>query len=82
MQRIEILEPRWHDRKLLIANWKISKDNQIVINHHDFPEPFYASGDKLRSYPLQNVKSNQGNEVQMRVVSIDELSTDLTLEEL
>lgn len=81
MNHITILEPRWHDRKILVADWKIAKDNQIVIEYKDFPEPFYMSGEKLKSYPIHTVESKKGK-FNMRVVPISDLSTDLTIGEL
>lgn len=82
MNYITILEPKWSTKQILVADYKIGTDNEIVIKHHDFPEPFYMSGEKLRSYPKQIVKSKQGNEIEMRCVPLEKLSTDLTIEEL
>lgn len=83
MNRIEILEPRWHDRTILVADWKIGRENQIVIKNHNFPEPFYMEGDKLKSYPVQMVKTKGGdNKVPMRVVPLNDLTTDLVLADL
>lgn len=82
MNTITILQPRWHDRKVLVADWKIASDNQIIIKHSDFPAPFYMSGGKLRTYPIQSIKTKQGNEANMRVIPISDLSTDLRIEEL
>lgn len=54
-----ILAPRWKDRTVLLADWKIGTHNQIDITSarqdgvRFFPEPFYMSGDKIRSYPSQ-----------------------------
>lgn len=82
MNYIHIIAPRWHDRTILVADHKIGGINQIGIDHHEFPEPYYMSGDKLQSYPTQIVKSKQGRDILMRVVPLTDLSTDLVLEEL
>ena len=85
MNRILILAPRWHDRTVLVADWKIAKDNLIDIEHSDitgkrsFPLPFYISGEKARAYPIQRIRSGRGPEVPMRVIPIDDL--DVYLEE-
>lgn len=80
MNRILILAPRWHDRTVLIADWKIAKDNLIDIEHSDikgirsFPLPFYIDGDKARTYPITKVKTTAGNAVPMRVIPLDDLA--------
>lgn len=56
---IEILAPRWKDKTVLIADWKVGPHNKIVIKAKKqdgsryFPEPFYMSGEKLQTYPTQ-----------------------------
>lgn len=82
MNKIEILEPRWHDRVALVADWKIGQDNQIVIKHKEFPEPFYAKGQELKKYPIKMIPNRKGVNMPMREVPLSELSTDLKLEEL
>lgn len=74
MNRIPIKAPRWRDRKLLVANWKIGEENEIVIEakHKDgtlyYPEPIYATGEQLRKYPLINQGFGD-----LREVSLDDL---------
>lgn len=70
------------NRMALIADWKIGKENQIVIKHNSFPEPFYSTGEQLKKYPIQLVANKQGVRVPMRVVPLSELETNLVLEEL
>lgn len=82
MNRIRILEPRWKDRTLLIADWKIGADNQIVVENKNYPQPFYASGEKLKTYPIQMIQTKSGSNAPMRIVPLAELSTDLVLDEL
>lgn len=83
MNYIKILEPRWSTNDILVADHKIGSTNQIVVNHHEHPEPYYASGHELRKYPTQDVWSNKYQSYYtMRVVPIKDLSTDLVLDTL
>lgn len=58
MNKIVILAPRWKDRKVLIADYKIGQNNEIRITAAKkdgtpyYPNPFYATGEMLRKYPL------------------------------
>lgn len=78
---IEIWEPRWKDRVVLVANWKIGAVNKLVITkkHADgspyFPEPFMLTGDFLKAYPMTAVKGKHA----FRAVALDDL---LKLEEV
>jgi hypothetical protein len=57
--KLEILAPRWKDRTVLLADWKIGQHNEINITcvnkdgERYFPQPFYMSGEKIKSYPAQ-----------------------------
>lgn len=75
MNRIVIKAPRWRDRKVLVADWKIGQaKNEIVIEAAKkdgtrfYPEPIITTGQQLKSYPLE--KMPHGN---MRVVALDDL---------
>jgi hypothetical protein len=82
VNRIEIIEPRWHDRTLLVATWKVGEDNQIAVKHKDFPEPFYMVGEQLKKYPTQTIATKNGQQASMYVVPINDLSTDLNIKGL
>lgn len=77
MNRIEIFAPRWKDRKLLIAEWKVGDQNEIVITATKkdgtpfYPNPIRVSGEKLRSYPVVAHKHGR-----MRECDLDELLED------
>lgn len=44
-QRFEILQPRWHDRKVLLACHKVGTHNSIVfIQAPTMPGEYYISG--------------------------------------
>jgi hypothetical protein len=56
MANISIWSPRWHDRKVLIAKYKvIAGENEIVFTKAKNLEGkvFTMSGAKIASYPLE-----------------------------
>ena len=82
MNYISIINSRWHDHTILMASWKIGNTNQIKIDHHDYPEPFYMTREEIMRYPTTEIASKNGNMVKMYVVPINDLKQDLLLEEL
>ena len=58
-QLIEIKAPRWKDKSILIADWKVGNHNEIVIKATNkdgeryYPQPFYMSGEQIKKYPKQ-----------------------------
>lgn len=83
MNYIKILEPRWSTEDVLIAENKIGNVNQIKIDWHVFPDPFYMTGEELRSYPTHEIWSEKYNQYYtMRVVPLHKLNTDLILDTL
>ncbi len=52
---IEIWQPRWHDRKVLIAKYKVKEDNDIVFTKTKCykDKVFSLKGDVIRGYPLE-----------------------------
>lgn len=82
MNYIRIFEPRWHDRTILIASWKIGSINQIVIDHHEFTNPYYITGEQIKQYPTTFVNNSHGFKSLMYVVPLSALSTDLVLQAL
>lgn len=71
---LTILAPRWKDRTVLLADWKIGLHNEIRItaSRKDgslfFPQPFYMSGEKVKTYPTQ-----QHSQRRVYIVPIDDL---------
>ena len=71
---INIFAPRWKDRTILIADWKIGKDNDIDITATKkdgtryFPEVFHATGEWLQAYPLEDKPNGK-----MRIVPLQAL---------
>ena len=52
---ITIWEPRWHDRKVLIAAHKVQEQNEIVFTRtKSIPATtkFRISGKEIRQYPI------------------------------
>lgn len=64
VQKFDIHEPVWGGRKVGLATYKIGTHNEINIRKKDkdgnliYPQPFYISGEKARTYPTQPVRSN------------------------
>lgn len=61
-QIIEIKAPRWKERTVGIATWRVGLHNEIRITYRrkgdgefTYPDPFYISGDKIKKYPKQLV---------------------------
>lgn len=55
-QLIEIWRPRYKDRKVLIATYKVGTHNSITFTRakHLLGQQFYASGEKIKSYPTES----------------------------
>lgn len=57
--KIVIKAPRWKDKTILIADWKVGGHNEIHIEAENaagdrfYPQPMYMSGAKIRTYPTQ-----------------------------
>lgn len=75
MNVLTVWAPRWHDRTVLLAPWKVGNHNEIRITHKNFPEPFYMSGERIRSYPKTKVPRKNQVPVEMYVVPLADLMT-------
>ena len=52
---IQIWEPRWHDRMVLIAKYKVRDSNQIEFTKGTYKGNSYAvSGADIRKCPIEN----------------------------
>lgn len=55
-----IQEPRWHDRRVLLADHKLGKYNKVIITALDkdgnkhFPDTLYISGRDAKKFPKQS----------------------------
>lgn len=79
MNRIVIFAPRWKDKTVLIANWKIGVENEIEITaqHADgtryFPEPFRVTGAWLAQFPVVQHKHGAMREVPLERLTDEEV---------
>lgn len=53
---IEIWQPRWHDRKVLISKFKVDPgDNEIIFTKtKSLQGKFHISGEKIKQYPIES----------------------------
>lgn len=53
-QVFDIWQPRWKDRKVLLANYKVGQHNMIKFSKTpSMPGEYYVSGDTAKKYPLE-----------------------------
>ena len=72
---IEIYAPRYHDRKILIANWKIAQGYpaEVRIKYGSYKGDYIIPWRALAYAPITNIKSKQDKNIPMRVVNLDDL---------
>lgn len=69
LQNIVVFQPRWHDRKVLIAGFKVGEHNKITFpKTPSMKGDFYLSGKTIRKYPKES-----NGKIMCYVVPIDEL---------
>lgn len=53
-QKIEIWQPRYKDKKVLIAKFRVGTHNEIVFTKaKTLQGSWYMSGEDIRSYPIE-----------------------------
>lgn len=71
-QLIEIKQPRWHDRTILIAKYKVGTNNIIdmvgIKEGNAYSGKFYLSGATITKYPLDT-----NGKIECYAVPLDEL---------
>lgn len=72
---IPIQQPRWHDRTILVAKWRVGDHNEVRVNHSSFKEPLYMSGEKMRKYPIEKKTAKNGQLFEVYVVPISDFMT-------
>ena len=77
MSRYFIKEPRWHDRVVLLADKRLDRHNEVIIQHKDFPKPYYITRERAQSYPLEQMKTKAGGLLAVRAVPLDELTKEV-----
>lgn len=76
-QLISIKVPVWGGRKVGIATFRVGTHNEIRIETKNkegeaiYPQPFYISGEDIRKYPIEPVRSNPN--VKLYIVPINDL---------
>lgn len=66
MNTLTIFAPRWKDRTVLLAAWKVGTLNKVVITTKKkdgtlyFPEPLYITGEMVRTFPIEVKVSPNG----------------------
>ncbi len=70
----KIWNPRWKDRMVLLADYKIATHNKIVFpKAKSLAGDWYISGTDVKTYPTEPMKTKSGTTMTMRVVPIDAL---------
>lgn len=77
LNTISIWEPRWHDRTALIADRKLLAHNEIIIEHKNFPAPFYLTAERAREFPLEQMPTKSGGTIAIRAVPLSELEKEI-----
>lgn len=76
-QLFKIKTPVWGGRKVGLATYKVGAHNEIRIETTNkegeliYPQPFYISGEKAKTYPIQPVRSNPN--VKLYVIPVNDL---------
>lgn len=55
-QKIEIWQPRYKDNKVLLAKYKVGTHNSVTFTKakHLMGQEFYISGEKVKTFPIDN----------------------------
>ena len=75
--KFEIRTPVWGGRKVGLATYKVGTHNQVDISFTNssgeriYPNSFYVSGEKIKKYPIEPVKSNPS--VKLYIIPINDL---------
>lgn len=72
---ISIWEPRYHDRKVLIAKYKVPKDSDIDIEiiKGAYRGKYHISEDVLKEADEDIMMSKAGNKITMVAIPLDKL---------
>ena len=72
---IKIWQPRWRDRRVLIARYKIpaGQDFEIEITTGSAKGIYKVSNKLICESPIEPMETKQGKTIQMRAVALDEL---------
>lgn len=68
-QKLTIWQPRWKDRTVLIARYKVGTHNEIVFEKApSMPGSYYISGNAARLYP-----TTTNGKLECYVIPLDDL---------
>lgn len=72
---ITIKSPRYHDRTLLIARYKIpcGKGVTVEITNGSYKGIYNVSNEAICSSPIENMTTRYGRKISMRAVPLDKL---------
>jgi kynureninase len=77
MVEFDIWAPRWRDRTILLAAWRIGEKNKVVMKDtKNFPVPLYITGEKASTYPTEEKVAKNGHRFKVRAIPIDDFSTE------
>lgn len=72
---IKIKEPRYRDRKVLVARYRIScgQDITIEIQKGSYKGIYRVSNDDICSSDIESMKTRRGDTISMRAIPLDKL---------
>lgn len=74
IQKFEVWQPRWRDRSVLLADFKIGAHNVITFpKTPSYAGEWYISGENAKHFPIEPMKTKSGTTMIMRCVPLGEL---------
>lgn len=72
---IHILEPRYRDRRVLVARWRIPAGGDIVlaIQKGAYKGLYKATNKVICASPIESVTTKSGLTFQVRAISVEDL---------
>lgn len=70
---VEVYHPRYNDRTVLVANWKVvgGRDLPIKILYGSYKGEYTAPGNDVFHAPVTTITSKTGKQIPMRVIPLD-----------
>ena len=72
---IKILEPRYRDRRVLVARWRIPAGGDIVVSIQKgaFRGLYKVTSEVIAKSPIEPFTAKSGAVFQVRAISVDDL---------
>lgn len=72
---IKIKEPRYRDRRVLVARYRIPTGGGVTIEilKGAYKGLYKATNDTICSSPIETMRTRNGANISMRAISLDEL---------